>query len=84
MDKLFRHWLLEAAIVGLIPMEFADIDNVPHDYRWTRRRHQDTNKEYSGRDKAVKAGLTSRQFWMTDDGLNIDDEDEASRADRSI
>lgn len=78
LDKLFRHWLFEAAIVGLIPMQYADIDNVPHDYRWTRKRHQDTNKEYSGRQKGVESGLTSRQFWMTDDGLNIDEEDESA------
>ena len=78
LDKLLAHWLREAALVGEIPLEYADIDNVPHEYRWTRRRHQDTNKEYSGRAKAIASGQTSRAFWMTDDGVNPDSEDEAA------
>ena len=78
LDKLLMHWLIEAALVGEIPADYADIDDVPHEYRWTRRRHQDTNKEYSGRAKAVASGQTSRAFWMTDDGVNVESEDEAA------
>ena len=80
LDKLFAHWLAEAALVGEIPREFHDVDKVPHEYRWTRRRHQDTNKEYSGRAKAIATGQTSRAFWQTDDGINPDAEDESAAA----
>lgn len=78
LDKLLMHWLEEAALVGDIPREYADVDDVPHEYRWTRRRHQDTNKEYTGRAKAIATGQTSRAFWQTDDGLNPDSEDDAA------
>lgn len=78
LDKLLEHWLIEAALVGEIPREFADLELVPHEYRWSRRRHQDTSREYSGRNRAIQSGLTSRQFWQTDDGMNPDAEDEAA------
>lgn len=78
LDKLLMHWLAEAALVGEIPREYADIDEVAHEYRWTRRRHQDTNKEYTGRAKAIATGQTSRAQWQTDDGLNPDAEDQSA------
>lgn len=78
LDKLLQEWLIEAALVGEIDAAYADIDMVPHEYRWTRRRHQDTNKEYTGRAKAIATGQTSRAFWQTDDGVNPDAEDQAA------
>lgn len=78
LDLLFEHWLREAALAGVIPRQYADIDDVDHEYRWTRKRHQDTNKEYSGRAKAIATGQTSRAQWQTDDGLNPDVEDQAA------
>jgi hypothetical protein len=78
LDKLLSHWLLEAALLGEIPEEFALIDTLSHEWRWTRRRHQDTNREYTGRAKACAAGLTSPAFWQEDDGVDPEEEDMAS------
>lgn len=78
LDKLFTHWLAEAALVGVIPREFGDIDSVPHEWRWSRRRHQDTNREYAGRARACQAGLTSPAFWQEDDGVDPEEEDLAA------
>jgi hypothetical protein len=78
LDKLLSHWLLEAALLGEIPEEFALIDSLSHEWRWTRRRHQDTNREYSGRAKACASGLTSPAFWQEDDGVDPEEEDMAS------
>jgi hypothetical protein len=78
LDKLLSHWLLEAALLGEIPEEFALIDSLSHEWRWTRRRHQDTNREYTGRAKACQSGLTSPAFWQEDDGVDPEEEDMAS------
>ena len=78
LDKLLSHWLLEAALLGEIPDEFALIDSLGHEWRWTRRRHQDTNREYTGRAKACASGLTSPAFWQEDDGVDPEEEDLAS------
>ena len=78
LDKLLSHWLLEAALLGEIPEEYALIDSLSHEWRWTRRRHQDTNREYTGRAKACAAGLTSPAFWQEDDGVDPEEEDMAS------
>jgi hypothetical protein len=78
LDKLLQHWLIEAALIGEIDIAYRDIDEVSHEWRWTRRRHQDTNREYSGRRTACEAGLTSPAFWMEDDGVDPEQEDEAA------
>lgn len=75
MDKLLAAWLQEAALAGIIPREYGSIDDVGHDWRWTRRRHQDTMKEYSGRKVACETGLTSVAFWQEDDGVDPEEED---------
>lgn len=77
-DKLLSHWLLEAALLGEIPEEYSSIDSLTHEWRWTRRRHQDTNREYTGRAKACASGLTSPAFWQEDDGVDPEEEDLAS------
>jgi hypothetical protein len=78
LDKLLSHWLVEAALLGVIPEEFAEVDSLSHEWRWTRRRHQDTTREYTGRAKACASGLTSPAFWQEDDGVDPEEEDMAS------
>jgi len=84
LDKLLAHWLLEAVLLGEVPEEFADIELLSHEWRWTRRRHQDTNREYSGRAKACGSGLTSPAFWQEDDGVDPEEEDMASARSHGI
>jgi hypothetical protein len=78
LDKLLGHFLQEAVLLGLIPQDIADLAEVSHEWRWTRRRHQDTNREYTGRQKACGSGLTSPAFWQEDDGVDPEEEDLAS------
>lgn len=75
LDKALEEWLIEAVLAKEIPAEFVDIDSLGHEWRWTRRRHQDTNREYSGRQKACASGLTSPAFWQEDDGVDPEEED---------
>jgi len=83
LDKLLTHWLQEAALVGEIPAEYAD--GLPaHEWRWNRKRHQDTMKEYTGRQVAVGSGLTSPSFWQEDDGVDPEEEDAASARSHGI
>ena len=78
LDKLLGHFLREAVLLGLIPADVAQQAELSHEWRWTRRRHQDTNREYTGRQKACAAGLTSPAFWQEDDGVDPEEEDLAS------
>ena len=78
LDKLLRHFLDEAVLLGLIPADIAELAELSHEWRWTRRRHQDTNREYTGRQKACAAGLTSPAFWQEDDVVDPEEEDLAS------
>lgn len=78
LDKLLKHFLEEAALLGLIPAAVAAQALDSHEWRWTRRRHQDTNREYAGRQKACQSGLTSPAFWQEDDGVDPEEEDLAA------
>lgn len=69
-DKILAEYLREAALIGIVPKEFGDIEKLPHSWRWKKRRHQDTDKEYSGRKTAVASGLRSISQWQMDDGLD--------------
>ena len=75
LSKLFRHWLEEAALAGVIPRKYRDSDQVNHEWRWTRQTHQDPQKEYTGRSIAVKTGLTSVAYWQEADGVDPEEED---------
>jgi capsid protein len=78
LDKLLRHFLDETVLLGLIPAAIAAEALTSHEWRWTRRRHQDTNREYTGRQKACQSGLTSPAFWQEDDGVDPEEEDIAA------
>lgn len=78
LDKLFEHWLREAALLGLIPKDMATLDDFEHQWRWSKRRHQDTNREYSGRAKSVEYGLRARPSWQMEDNRNPEAEDLAA------
>ena len=78
LDKLFVLWLKQAALLGLIPKDMQSIDDFDHQWRWSKRRHQDTNREYSGRAKSVEFGLRSRASWQMEDNRNPDAEDLAA------
>lgn len=75
LNKLLEHWLREAAAINLIPKKFGTIDAFDVEYRWTKRRHEDTNREYQGRAASVVAGLRSRESWLMEDGRNPEFED---------
>lgn len=76
LDKLVRLYLQEAAALGKIPKQYADIRKVKHSWRWNKRRHADTQKEYTGRSVAITSGTRSRRQWQIDDGLNPSKEDQ--------
>ena len=78
IDKLLILWLKEAAALGLIDIKYNDVRKVKHTYRWSKRRHADTSKEYSGRETAIKIGAKSRRQWQMDDGLDPTKEDQMS------
>lgn len=80
LDKLFALWLQEMVALGKLDRKFRSIDAVGHSWRWRKRRHQDTDKEYNGRKTAVVAGLRSRRNWQTDDGLDPEQDDEQAAA----
>lgn len=78
LDKLLRHFLAEAVLLGMVSAAVAAEALTSHEWRWTRRRHQDTNREYTGRQKACQSGLTSPAFWQEDDGVDPEEEDLAA------
>lgn len=80
LDKLLALWLEEMVALGKLPTKFRNVEAVGHTWRWRKRRHQDTDKEYNGRKTAVVSGLRSRRNWQTDDGLDPEQEDEQAAA----
>lgn len=88
LAKLFKHWLEEAMLTGLVGRDLVELllgtstaaadTMVAVAWRWTKRRHQDTNREYMGRKASIESGARSRHSWMVEDGINPEAEDKAA------
>lgn len=90
LDRLLGEWLLEAALIGLLPARVAnkvltlarDYDaagvarRLPHSWEWDKRPHVDPSKEATAQRTRLQSGTTSRVHELQEAGLNIDEIDE--------
>jgi len=89
LDRLLGDWLLESALLGILPASIATgvLDSasrfgtagiamrVGHSWEWDKRPHVDPGKEANAQRTRLQSGTTSRAHEMKESGLNMDEID---------
>jgi capsid protein len=94
LDRLLGDWLLESALLGMLPAAMASdvLDaaarfgtggvamRIPHSWEWDKRPHVDPGKEATAQRTRLQSGTTSRAHEMKESGLNMDEIDAQAAA----